>query len=97
MRISEAIDIRRKYQLQLCEVLELDPEKTSDITINRENYRVEVTGAELDLATHRGWYHLELGAYPTLGLTPGNQITYDQWDAVLKVDDEWTKQFPARG
>lgn len=94
MRISEAIEMQRTHQARMCEALRLDPEQTVDIVVNREHHRVEVKGAELDLNTHRGWYHLVMGEYPTLGLTPGNQITHEQWDRVLEIEDEWIAQFP---
>lgn len=94
MRIIDAIEMRRTHQARMCEALGLDPEKTVDITINREHDRVEVKGAELDLNAHRGWYRLVMGEYPTLGLTPGNQISYEQWDAALKIENEWRAGFP---
>jgi len=94
MRFSEAIEMQRTHQARMCAALGLDPAKTVDITVNREHDRVEVKGAELDLNAHRGWYHLVMGEYPALGLTPGNQITNEQWDKVLEIDDEWRAGFP---
>jgi len=94
VKISDAVDVRRDYQRRLCEALGLDPAVTVDVTVNEAEYRVEwETSAAVDLNDY-GWMRLEMGGYPVVGLTPGNQITYEAWDEVLRIKRGWIEQFP---
>jgi hypothetical protein len=97
MRISEAIEVQRNHQRSLCDVLGLDPDVTSDVTLNRAEERVEWTRRweDVDVNTYE-WYRVEctLPSLVTVGLYAGRGVTREQWKRALQVDGRWLEQFP---
>lgn len=64
MGISGAVEAQRNRRRRLCNVLGLDPDVTSDVTLNRAEKRVEWTRRWEDVeVTAYEWYRVECTLY----------------------------------
>lgn len=97
MRISKAIEAQRSHQRRLCNILGLDPDVTSNVTLNRAEERVEWTRRWEDAqVTAYEWYRVECTLPPlvTVGLYAGRGVTVEQWRQALQIDDQVQEPFP---
>lgn len=97
MRITEANKAPRSHHRSLCNALGLNPDLTSDATLNRAEERVEWTRhwEDVDVNAYE-WCRVECTLPPlvTAGRYAGRGVTVEQRQRALEIDGQWLAQFP---